>query len=199
MILDRKPVRFIADTDECCLRHALRNCTDNIIQIDGSGAAQMLSSFGNRSDYPAFIVAPQCPQMYVWADIGEPIFETIQSLESTFAIDTKRIYVTGVSGGGYGSWYFICAHPEMFAAAIPVCGSGDTSLAKNIIDIPVWAFQGEQDDLVPARLSREMIAVNRKAGGHPRYTEFPGEGHNIWDQVSETPGLLDWLFAQERK
>jgi predicted peptidase len=181
-----------------CLHHGGTHGTDNIIQIDGSGAAQLLSSSGNRNTYPAFIFVPQCPQMYTWADIGESVIETLQSLESAYTVDPKRIYVTGVSGGGYGSWYFICAHPKMFAAAIPVCGAGDTSLAKNIIDIPIWVFQGEQDNLFPARLSREMIAALRKAGGHPRYTEFPGEGHNIWGQVSETQGLLDWLFAQER-
>ena len=137
-----------------CLHHGGAHGTDNILQIDGSGAAQLLSMDWARHAYPAIIFAPQCPA------------------------------ATNC--------------PNMFAAAIPVCGAGDPALAKNIIHVPVWAFQGEDDRNVPAKLQRDMIAALRKAGGHPRYTEFPGEGHNIWTHVSQAPGLLDWLFAQNR-
>jgi predicted peptidase len=182
-----------------CLHHGGSHGTDNIIQIDGSGAAQLLSEPVNRNKYPAFIFVPQCPVMHSWASIELSAFETIHSLEMEFAVDSNRIYVTGISGGGFGSWDFICARPKMFAAAIPVCGVGNPSLVQNIINIPIWDFQGEQDRFVHVRLSREMIAAVRKAGGHPRYTEYPGEGHNIWDKVSQTPGLLDWLFAQKRE
>ena len=85
----------------------------------------------------------------------------------------------------------------MFAAAIPVCGGGDPKLARNIVDVPVWAFHGEKDRSVPVKLTREMIDAIKNAGGHPRYTEFPDAGHNIWDEVKNTPGLLEWLFAQK--
>jgi predicted esterase len=182
-----------------CLHHGGAHGNDNIIQIDGSGAAQLLSEYANRSRYPAFIFVPQCPVLQDWTAIESSIFEIIHSLESAYAVDTERIYVTGISGGGYGSWAFICDRPKMFAAAIPVCGRGDPSRAPNIINTPVWAFQGEQDRFLPAKFSREMIAAIRKAGGHPRYTEFPGEGHNIWYLVSQTPDLLDWLFTQKRE
>jgi predicted peptidase len=181
-----------------CLHHGGAHGTDNILQIDGSGAAQLLSMAWARRAYPAILFVPQCPAATNWAAIDDLVFAAIHSLETTLAVDADRIYVTGISGGGYGSWDFICARPNMFAAAIPVCGAGDPSLAKNIIHVPVWAFQGEDDPNVPAKLQRDMISALRKAGGHPRYTEFPGEGHNIWTHVSQSPGLLDWLFAQKR-
>ncbi|MBA4055232.1 MAG: peptidase, partial [Marivirga sp.] len=110
----------------------------------------------------------------------------------------KRRYVTGISRGGYGSWHFICTRPDMFAAAIPVCGGGDPSRASNIVDVSVWAFHGAKDKNVPVDGSRHMIEAIKKAGGSPQYTEYENEAHNIWHRVSETPGLWDWLFEQQR-
>ena len=87
----------------------------------------------------------------------------------------------------------------MFAAAIPVCGGGAPNYAQNMVDVAIWAFHGERDALAPVSGSRDMVAAIKKAGGKPRYTEFPGSGHDIAKQVNQTPGLLDWLFAQRRK
>jgi predicted peptidase len=106
--------------------------------------------------------------------------------------------VTGISRGGYGTWQFICKHPDMFAAAIPVSGGGETKLASRIVGVPVWAFHGAKDKNVPVSVTRDMIAAIKKAGGSPKYTEYPDEEHNIWDKVSRTPDLLAWLFAQKR-
>jgi predicted peptidase len=89
--------------------------------------------------------------------------------------------------------------PEMFAAAVPVCGGGDPSLASKIAGVAVWAFHGEDDRNVPVSRSREMITAMKAAGGDPKYTEYPDAGHNIWDRVSTQSGLLDWLFAQKRE
>ena len=179
--------------------------TDNVKQIEGSWAAQILMEQHNRKEYAAFIFVPQCPPGFSWGG-GIPnhpgidflVFETISALEEEFEIDEKRRYVMGESLGGYGSWQFICTRPKMFAAAIPICGGGDPSLAQNIVDVPVWAFHGAKDRNVPVRRSREMIEEIKKAGGNPQYTEFPEAGHIISTQVRETPGLLDWLFAQKR-
>jgi hypothetical protein len=178
-----------------CLHHGGTHGNDNVSQL-GADPAPYLSS--NRKKYPAFFLMPQCPQGLGWGNIDSSIFSIIDLLEDEFSIDTTRRYVMGISGGGYGSWHFIAARPEMFAAAIPICGGGDLNLASKIVDIPVWAFHGEEDNLVPVRLSRDMIDAMRKAGGNPKYTEFPDAGHNIWGQVAGTPGLLDWLFAQRR-
>jgi predicted peptidase len=125
------------------------------------------------------------------------VYEAIESLKDP-GIDEKRRYVTGISRGGYGSWNFICKRPEMFAAAVPVCGGGDPQFASRIVDVAVWAFHGEKDRNVLVSGSRNIIEAMKKVGGDPKYTEFSGEGHNIWYQVSMTPALWDWMFAQRR-
>lgn len=178
--------------------------TDTIRQIEGAGAARLLSGETNRKKYPAFLFVPNCPPGSGWGGIpGYPsvdslVYEAIESLDSQYKIDPKRRYVTGISRGGYGAWNFICTRPDLFAAAIPICGGGDPSLASNARHIAVWAFHGEKDINVPVSGSRDMISAIRKAGGNPRYTEFPDEGHNIGYQAETMPGLWDWLFAQQK-
>jgi predicted peptidase len=172
--------------------------------VEGSPPAQELLKDINRTKYPAFLLVPYCPPGAGWGGIpnyptiDSLVFEAILALEKEFEeIDIKRRYVTGVSRGGYGSWHFICMQPEMFAAAVPVCGGGDINFAKNIVNVSVWAFHGEKDKNVPVSGSRDMIEAIKNAGGNPRYTEFPNKGHDIWDHVTATPGLLDWLFTQK--
>ena len=87
----------------------------------------------------------------------------------------------------------------MFAAAVPMAGEGDATLAENIVDVPVWAFHGRFDRNVPVSGSRNIVEASRKAGGHPKYTEYPYTGHSIWGKVEETPELMDWVFAQRRE
>jgi hypothetical protein len=170
---------------------------------EGAAAAELLSTESNRKEYPAFLFIPKCPPGSGWGGIpnypsaDSLVYEALNSLKEP-GIDVKRRYVTGISRGGYGSWNLICTEPEMFAAAIPVCGGGDPASASKIVGIPVWAFHGEKDINVPVKNSREMIEAIKKAGGNPRYTEYKGEAHNIWHLVSQTPGLLDWLFTQRR-
>jgi predicted peptidase len=188
-----------------CLHGGGGRGTDNLIQIEGSWTAQLLSEQPNREKYPAFVFAPQCPPTASWGGLpggqvyDSIVFEAIALLEKEFNIDASRRYVMGESLGGYGSWHFITARPQMFAAAVPICGGGDPSQANTIADIPVWAFHGAKDRSVPVRLSREMIEAMKQAGGNPKYTEYSDEGHIISKQVMDTPGLLDWLFEQSQK
>ncbi len=168
-----------------------------------ASAAEILTTGINRTTYPAFIFVPYCPKGTGWG--GAPgfsprdavVYETIDALAEP-AIDVKRRYVTGVSLGGYGAWQFICKRPDMFAAAIPVSGAGDPKLAPKAIHVAVWAFHGAKDKNVLVSGSRDMIAAIKKAGGHPEYTEYLDEAHNIWDKVSDTPGLWNWLFSQKQ-
>lgn len=173
--------------------------------VEGSPAAQWLLGEGKRKKYPSFLFVPYCVEGKGWGGvpnyptIDTLVFETIEALQKEFEpIDKKKIYVTGVSRGGYGSWHFITTRPDLFAAAVPVCGGGNPQFASVIVDVGVWAFHGEKDRNVPVESSRRMIGAIKKSGGLPLYTEFPGAGHNIWDQVTNTAGLLDWLFAQKK-
>ena len=179
--------------------------TDKIRQLEGAAAAGLLSTKENMEKYPSFIFIPNCPAGSGWGGIpGYPsvdslVFEAIAAISKEKGIDAKRRYVTGISRGGYGTWNFIISRPDLFAAAIPVCGGGDPTYAAAAKDVAIWAFHGENDKNVPVSGSRNIIAAIRKAGGHPKYTEFANEGHNIWDQTSRTPGLWDWLFAQHQQ
>ena len=168
-------------------------------------ASQLLATESNRSRYSAFLFVPFCPEGAGWGGIpGYPtidnlVFDAMSALEKEVNIDTTRRYVTGVSRGGYGSWHFITTRPDLFAAAVPVCGGGDPELGSRAVNVSVWAFHGALDKNVPVSGSRDMINAIATAGGNPKYTEFPDKAHNIWYEVTQTPGLLDWLFEQRQK
>ncbi|MBO9613428.1 MAG: dienelactone hydrolase family protein [Dyadobacter sp.] len=186
-----------------CLHHGGAHGRDNIRQLSADPAPFLMEE-GNRTRYPAFIFMPQCPQgmgfsgAYGNASVDSLVFRTIRQLQGRLPIDNKRICVLGVSGGGYGSWHFISAHPEMFAAAVPICGGGEPKYAPKLVNVPIWAFHGARDKLAPVSHSRDMIAAIRKAGGNPKYTEYEFAGHGIWDNVRKE-GIMEWMFAQHKE
>ena len=170
-----------------------------------ASAALILSENVNRIKYPSYIFVPFCPDGEGWGGvpntpvIDQLVFEALEALDQDENIDPKRRYITGVSRGGYGTWHFITERPDLFAAAIPVCGEGEPKLASQINDVTVWAFHGEKDKNVPVSGSREMIAAMEAAGKSPKYTEYKNEMHNIWNLVSDEPELWPWLFSQRKE
>lgn len=125
--------------------------------------------------------------------------EVLGKLQREFSIDDKRLYLTGLSMGGYGTWDLLARHPKMFAAAVPVCGGGDESMASVMKDMPIWCFHGGADPTVPTQRSRDMIKAIKDAGGNPKYTEYPSVGHNSWDKAYSEKELPGWLFDQVKK
>jgi predicted peptidase len=113
--------------------------------------------------------------------------------------DTKRLYLTGLSMGGFGTWSIAAAHPDKFAAIAPICGGGKAEWGEKLKDLPCWCFHGAEDKVVPAKLSVEMIDAIKKAGGKPRYTEFPHVGHNSWDATYAHDELYSWLLSHSKK
>jgi predicted esterase len=187
-----------------CLHGSSGSGNDNIKQIATCLPASWLSREENRKKYPAFLFVPQCPERMTWGGFNDSpsvetlVIESLLALEKVLPIDTTRRYVAGNSMGGYGAWRLAATHPEMFAAAIPICGAGDPRLAQQLTNVPIWAFHGENDMNVPVSGSRDIIDAIEKAGGKPTYTEFPGKAHDISREVISTPGLLEWLFAQSK-
>jgi predicted peptidase len=113
-------------------------------------------------------------------------------------IDADRLYITGLSMGGYGTWEALQRWPTLFAAAVPICGGGEVSRAKDLVHLPIWAFHGDKDDVIPADNSQQMIAALEAAGGTAKFTLYRGVGHNSWDKAYGEPDLLPWLFAHKR-
>jgi predicted peptidase len=170
---------------------------------------EILFSVNTLNKYPCYVIAPQCPKKQVWSNLmlGKPFspiptrpmqlfIEVYDKILKELPIDPSRIYVTGVSMGGYGTWDLLARFPTRFAGAVPICGGGDEKTAGLIKNIPIWAFHGALDETVPPRHSRKMIAAIQALGGTPGYTEYPGVKHPSWNQAYKEPMLMAWLFKQ---
>ena len=180
---------------------------DNARQFNGGNEVPPLALTAEdaQSRFPSFVLVPQCPRGTSWSGFGKQPAEmvvatmaTLQALQREFRIDTNRLYIVGVSMGGHGVWDTVAKFPRTFAAAVPICAASDVSLAPRIAPVPVWLFHGAEDPLVNVSNARQMLAALRKAGGYPRYTEYPGVGHDSYRNAFKEPDLLPWLFSQKR-
>lgn len=182
--------------------------------------AQVWISAAVQDKWPSFVLLPQVVAPDRWVDVpartgsykmaaqpspslsaAKAITDMLQDEYSS--IDANRIYVTGLSMGGYGTWEAIERWPDYFAAAAPLSGAGDPTRAGVLVNMPIWAFQGAKDTTVPVSASREMIQAITQAGGHPRYTEFPNGVHDLWEPghvytPDKDPAFFTWLFSQKR-
>ena len=126
------------------------------------------------------------------------VLDLLDTLPKTTPVDPDRVYVTGLSMGGYGTWDLITRFPQRFAAGVPVCGGGDETVAAHAAKVPVWAFHSDDDTVVKVSRTRNMLAAIRAAGGQPKYFEYFGLGHGSWGRAYSEPELLPWMFAQRR-
>lgn len=172
--------------------------SDNSYQLVGQTGCLVFASETNQLKHPSFMVAPQCPDGYGWTDssIRLRVLGLINALASEFNVDTNRLYITGLSMGGYGSWDYIAQYPGKYAAAVPMSGGGNTSLAAKMTQIPIWNFHAADDGTVDVSNSRTIISAVRRAGGNLIYTEYAAGGHVIWTPAYQTPVLMDWVYAQ---
>lgn len=170
-----------------------------------------------QARHPCAVLVPQCPAGGRWVEVdwggkaGSGTFPTeaseplrlatavVDELIAAGNVDPDRVYVTGLSMGGYGTWYAAVMPGSRFAAAAPVCGGGDPAWAKRYVGLPLWAFHGGADRVVLPSRSREMIDAIEAAGGEPKYTEYEGVGHDSWTRTYADDAFHDWLFAKRRK
>ena len=173
------------------------------------------------SDFPAVVVMPQCRRRTWWGDpaMEAQAFAALEAAIEEFNGDRSRLYLTGLSLGGYGTWAFGYKYPKKFAALVPVCGGVKSSrrfpvpdwhpakrapadpyteTARGIGNVPVWAFHGDQDRSVPVEESRKLTEALERAGGNVRYTEYPGVPHNSWDRAYAEEELIPWLLSQKK-
>lgn len=186
---------------------------DNTLQMKNMVAT--LFADANSPIQDSIFLCPQCPSDNQWVDtpwaegdyrtdeVPESneilgVLEMLASVRASHNVDANRIYIMGISMGGFGTWDIIVRHPDIFAAAIPICGGGDSSKAATIAHIPIRTFHGDADSVVPVDGTRAMVEALLAVGGNINYEELPGYGHNVWDYVAEKAGLMDWLFSQRK-
>jgi predicted peptidase len=146
------------------------------------------------------VMFPQKPKGKGWfMDHEKLILDIIEKTKKEYKVDEKRLYITGLSMGGFGTWSLIAKYPDMFAAAAPVCGGGNAADAPKIKDLPIWNFHGDKDNAVPIKRSQEMIDAIKAAGGNPKFTIYPGVGHNSWDKAYRDENLNEWFLQHSKK
>ena len=151
--------------------------------------------------YAAIIVMPQCPLAVQWSPpVLEGALAALDTVLDSARVDERRVYLTGISMGGYGAFALAARYPSRFAALVPVCGWGDpATMARPLARMPIWTFHGADDIIVPVTHSREMVAAIRAAGSdRVLYTEYRNVGHDSWDLAYADPELPAWMLRQRR-
>ncbi|MCX6137693.1 MAG: prolyl oligopeptidase family serine peptidase [Ignavibacteriales bacterium] len=146
--------------------------------------------------FPFILVSPQCPDNQRWEP--EVLNALLDNIIALYSVDKSRMYCTGLSMGGFGTWDLACNYPERFAAIIPVCGGGEPFKASALKKIPVWVFHGAKDPVVSPERSQEMVNAIQKTGGNVKYTLYPDAGHDSWTATYANPELYEWMLAQHR-
>lgn len=168
---------------------------DNRSQL--KGLPEQMSDPHWHLRFPCFFIAPQCPAGQSWSEQTEILLAILEDVLERYPVDRRRVYLTGLSMGGYGCWELSARRPDLFAAVVPVCGGGDPKTAESLAGLPIWAVHGDADDVIPVERSREMIQAIRQAGGNPRYTELESVGHDSWTPAYSDPeGVIPWMFRQ---
>ena len=186
--------------------------TDNVAQLKWGGD-EIVDWFAKKGQ-EFYFVAGQVPDGKRWVEVDwglpehampkEPsesmahLIGLVEHLFATAAVDRSRVYVTGISMGGYGTWDLLCRKPEWFAAGMPICGGGDPHQAWRVRDVPIWIFHGDKDGVVPVCRARKMASALWAIDGKVRYRECYGVGHGVWIPAYSDAEALDWFFSQHR-
>jgi predicted peptidase len=152
----------------------------------------------NPERFPCIVVMPQCPTGVMWPAQAEHIDTVISLTLAEYSIDESRMYLTGLSMGGYGTFMYGADNVDRFAALVPICGGGRITDAAKLATVPMWVFHGEADPVVTPDKSRSMVEAIKAAGGDIRYTEYPEVGHNSWDAAYGDPELMAWMLGQRK-
>jgi predicted esterase len=173
--------------------HGRGETGDMLDLVKKNGPSKMIE-YGYK--FPFIVVSPQCPEEQTWSvDVLDMLLNEMVRL---YRVDTNRIYVTGLSMGGTGTWDLAIAYPARFAAIVPICGRVDPGKADRIKNLPVWVFHGAKDDIIPAEISENMVKALKALGSPVRFTLYPVADHDSWTEAYNSPELWEWLSAQHR-
>jgi predicted peptidase len=174
----------------------------------GKGKGKMPAEVGigpaikkREKTFPFITIIPQAETFGWGADTANAkrALGMLEQVQKEYKTDPKRVYLTGLSMGGFGTWSLAAKYPDKWAAIAPVCGGGNVKDAAKIKDLPIWCFHGDADTAVKVELSRNMIKAVEEAGGKPKYTEYPKVGHNSWDKAYGTDELYTWFLEHKKK
>lgn len=168
---------------------------DDLSLLNKHGPPKLIAA-GRKFD--AIVVSPQVPLKNIWNPHG--VKALVDDLVKTHRVDSHRIYLTGISMGGFGTWDTALAYPDTFAAIVPICGGAGVGfvMADRIKDLPCWIFHGDNDGAVPVDFSLKMHGALKKAGSDAKLTIYPGVGHDSWTQSYDNSDLWTWMFAQSK-
>ena len=166
---------------------------DNPAYVATQGLPKLLQ---DEPDFPFIVLSPQCMSGSWWrSDVLEAVLDEAMS---EYRIDRERIYLTGLSMGGFGTWALAIANPQRFAAIAPICGGGDANAVCRIKHVPVWTFHGARDTIVPIERTEVMVDALKKCGGQVCFTVYPEAGHDSWTQTYANPQLYNWFLQWKR-
>ena len=178
--------------------HGMAERGENIESIKIHGIPKITEL---NEEFPFVTISPQCPMNYDWREdkMQEKVISLLESFLINNKIDKKRIYISGISMGGYGTWGIIIKRPDLFAAAIPICGGGDPLKIQGLKTLPIWVFHGEDDSVIPASESIQMVESINKIGGNVKFTLYPNVDHDSWTKTYKNKKIYDWLLTHSQK
>ena len=166
---------------------------DNLDRVKTHGPPKLIAA---GKEFPFIVVAPQCPSNHWWQP--HELSALLDEMVDKYKVDKERVYVTGISMGGFGTWALAGFSPDRFAAVVPICGGGDPNTVRRFAHVPVWVFHGAKDPTVPIAASEKMVEALKKAKGNVKFTIYPEAGHDSWTQAYNDPELYKWLLEQKR-
>jgi predicted peptidase len=168
---------------------------DNLDKVKVHGPPKLVAQ---GKAFPFILISPQCPTKAWWTSEVPALKALLDDVAARFNVDPDRVYVTGLSMGGFGTWALALDQPKRFAALAPICGRGDPSKVAVLKDVPIWVFHGGKDTTVPLSCSEEMVNALKAAGGQPKFTVYPDAGHDSWTETYNNPEFYTWMLAQKR-
>lgn len=192
------PSGYTTDTEKkwplMLFLHGAGERGDDVENVKKHGPPKLIEA---DKEFPCIVVSPQCPKRQWWN--AQELMLLIKDIEKHYRVDPKRIYVTGLSMGGYGTWALAAEYPDYFAAIMPICGGGDPDGVSKIADMPIWVFHGEADQTVTIEKSEEMVNALKAAGSEVIFTRYPDAGHGSWTRTYDNPKVYEWLFEQVKQ
>jgi predicted peptidase len=166
---------------------------DDLALVKKHGPPKLINA---GQQFPFIVVSPQCPNGRWWEPLE--LAALLDEMVGKYKIDKERIYLTGLSMGGFGTWSLAAYQPKRFAALVPICGGGEPYWSESLAPIPVWAFHGAKDPAVPLERSQKMVEALKKKGGNAKLTVYPEAMHDSWTETYANPRLYEWLLQQKR-